>query len=140
VLGEVPQLKPVLTWRCASQTLKWLPAGSFVGYGCTYRCPHETRVAILPLGYYDGYPRIVSGKAHVLVHGHRCPVLGRVMMNHIVVDVTRVATSEDRVIATLSGEDGDEQVSAETLATWAQTINYEVVARLGEHLPRVVVD
>src|SRR5947209_2150928 len=56
VLGQVPELKPALAWKCKSQLTKWLPAGSYVGYGCTYRCPAETRIAVLPMGYYDGYP------------------------------------------------------------------------------------
>lgn len=140
VLGEVPVLKPVLSWRCRSQVVKWLPAGSYVGYGCTYRCSEPTRIAVLPVGYYDGYPRLVSGKAHVLVNGRRCPVLGRVMMNHLIVDVTRATADERPVTATLLGHDGDEAVSAEALAGWAQTIHYEVVTRLGAHLQRVVVD
>jgi alanine racemase len=140
VLGEVPTLKPVLSWRCRSQAVKWLPTGSYVGYGCTYRCSEPTRIAVLPVGYFDGYPRLVSGKAHVLVNGRRCPVLGRVMMNHIIVDVTRAAADERPVTATLVGHDGDETVPAEAIATWAQTIHYEVVTRLGAHLRRVVVD
>ncbi len=140
VLGEVPTLKPVLSWRCRSQAVKWLPSGSYVGYGCTYRCSEPTRIAVLPVGYFDGYPRLVSGKAHVLVNGRRCPVLGRVMMNHLIVDVTRATADERPVTATLLGHDGDETVSAEAIATWAQTIHYEVVTRLGAHLKRVVVD
>ena len=139
VLGRVPELRPVLSWRCASQLTKWLPAGSYVGYGCTWRAPADTRIAVLPLGYYDGYPRMLSGKAHVLVAGQRCPVLGRVMMNHVVVDVTRAATDDGQVIATLLGRDGGEQLSAEQLAGWAQTINYEIVTRLGAHLRRIVL-
>ncbi len=140
VLGEVPVLRPVLSWRCRSQVVKWLPAGSYVGYGCTYRCPEPTRIAVLPVGYYDGYPRLASGKAHVLVNGRRCPVLGRVMMNHLILDVTRATSDERPVTATLLGKDGEESVSAEALAGWAQTIHYEIVTRLGAHLRRVVVE
>lgn len=139
VLGEVPVLHPVLAWRAPSQVVKWLPAGSYVGYGCTYRCPEPTRVAVLPVGYFDGYPRLASGKAHVLVNGRRCPVLGRVMMNHLIVDVTRATQDERPVVATLVGRDGDEVLPVESLAEWAQTIHYEIVARLGAHLRRVVV-
>lgn len=139
VLGRVPALHPVLAWRCPSQAVKWLPAGSYVGYGCTYRCSEATRVAVLPVGYFDGYPRLVSGKAHVLVNGRRCPVLGRVMMNHIIVDVTRATQDERPVVATLLGRDGDETIPAESLAGWADTIHYEVVTRLGAHLKRFVV-
>lgn len=139
VLGSLPTLRPVLAWRSRSQVVKWLRAGDFVGYGCTYRCPEPTRVAVLPVGYFDGYPRLASSRAHVLVNGRRCPVLGRVMMNHMVVDITRATSDERPVTATLLGDDGEEHLSAESLATWAQTINYEVVTRLGAHLQRVVV-
>ncbi|HEY6908207.1 MAG TPA: alanine racemase [Myxococcales bacterium] len=136
--GRVPELRPVLSWRCNSQVTKWLRKGSYVGYGCTFRCPVDTRIAVLPMGYFDGYPRLLSSRAHVLVEGQRCPVLGRVMMNHVVVDVTR-AQGEGALTATLLGRDGDEQVSADQLAAWAQTINYEIVTRIGAHLRRVVV-
>lgn len=139
VLGQVPHLEPVLAWRVPSQVVKWLPAGSYVGYGCTWRCNAATRVAVLPVGYWDGYPRLMSGKAHVLVQGRRCAVLGRVMMNHIIVDVTHAVQDEAPLVATLLGRDGDEVLSAETLAGWAQTIHYELVTRLGPHLRRVIV-
>ena len=138
VLGKVPELRPVLTWRCKSQLIKWLPSGSYVGYGCTYRCPAETRIAVLPVGYSDGYPRLLSGKAHVLVSGQRCPVLGRVMMNHVVIDVTRAAKGDEPVTATLLGRDGGEQLTADQLASWAESINYEIVTRLGAHLRRTL--
>lgn len=140
VLGSLPVLEPVLSWKVPSQVVKWLPAGSYVGYGCTYRCAADTRVAVLPVGYWDGYPRLASGKAHVLVHGKRCPVIGRVMMNHLIVDVTHATKDDEPVIATLLGRDGEEHVSVETLSTWAQTIHYETLTRLGPHLRRVVVE
>lgn len=136
VLSRVPVLQPVLSWRCPSQLVKWLPAGSFVGYGCTYRCGAATKVAVLPVGYYDGYPRLASGKAHVLVNGQRCPLLGRVMMNHLIADVTHATADERPVVATLLGQDGGETITADALAGWAQTIHYEVLTRLGAHLER----
>lgn len=139
VLPELPKLKPVLSWRCESQVVKWLPQGSFVGYGCTYRCAQRTRVAVLPVGYFDGYPRSLSSKAHVLINGERCPLLGRVMMNHLVVDVTKLPGDFEKITATLLGEDGKDAISAETLADWAQTINYEIVARIPIHLKRVLI-
>lgn len=139
VLGRLPTLEPVLAWKAPSQVVKGLKAGSYVGYGCTYRCASDTRVAVLPVGYWDGYPRLASGKAHVLVNGHRCPVLGRVMMNHLIVDVTHATHDERPLVATLLGHDGEESVSAETLASWGQTIHYETLTRLGAHLRRVVV-
>jgi alanine racemase len=140
MLGSVPPLTPVLSWRCPSQVVKWLPAGAYVGYGCTYRCGAPTRVAVLPVGYFDGYPRLLSGRAHVLVNGRRCAVLGRVMMNHIIVDVTQATSDERPLVATLIGRDGDEVLAVEQLADWADTIHYELVTRLGPHLRRVIVD
>lgn len=139
VLGALPALEPVLSWKAPSQVVKWLPAGSYVGYGCTYRCAADTRVAVLPVGYWDGYPRLASGKAHVLVNGKRCPVVGRVMMNHLIVDVTHATKDEQPIVATLLGRDGEEQVSVETISGWAQTIHYETMTRLGPHLRRLVV-
>lgn len=139
VHGALPELRPVMTWRCPSMLVKTVPAGSYVGYGCTHRCDDATRVAVLPVGYHDGYPRLLSNRAHVLVDGRRCAVLGRVMMNHVVVDVSRVPDDPDHVVATLLGEDGDARVTADDLAGWAQTINYEIVTRVGAHLRREVV-
>lgn len=139
VLGHLPELEPVLSWRVKSQLVKWLEPGDFVGYGCTWRAEERTRVAVLPVGYFDGYPRLLSSRAHALVNGRRCPVLGRVMMNHIVIDVTRAATDDAPVVATLLGQDGEAQLTAETLASWAETINYELVTRLGAHLERRIV-
>lgn len=138
--GPAVSLQPVLAWRCRSQAVRWIPAGSFVGYGCTHRCERATRVAVLPVGYFDGYPRLASHRAHVLVGGHRCPVLGRVMMNHLIVDVTDAPGDEEQVTATLIGRDGEEVVTADQLAGWAQTISYEIVARIGGHVPRQLVE
>jgi alanine racemase len=138
-LGAPPKLRPALRWTCRSQVVKPLPAGEFVGYGCTWKAAHPTRIAVFPVGYFDGYSRALSGKAHVLVKGQRAPVVGRVMMNHIVVDVGHVVSNDDPIEATLLGSDGSEQVSAENLAAWSGTIPYEIVARLGGHLARTVV-
>ncbi len=138
VLKTLPELKPALTWKCKSQVVKWIKKGSYVGYGCTYRCSQETRIAVFPVGYFDGYPRIVSGKAHVLIGKKRCPVIGRVMMNHIIVDVTQVKSKKSQLEAILLGSDGKESISAESLANWAQTIHYEIITRIGSHLPRIL--
>lgn len=142
VLGEPPKLKPVLTWKVGSQIIKQVPAGTFVGYGCTHRCEQDSTIAVFPVGYFDGYPRLLSSRSHVLIRGRRCPVIGRVMMNHIVVDVSGLGLVDlaTPLLAVLMGSDGKESVSAEQLGTWASTINYEIVARLGEHLERRVVE
>lgn len=145
VLKSLPHLEPVLTWKCRSQIVKNVKKGTFVGYGCTYRCEKDTWVAVFPVGYFDGYPRLVSGKAYVLIDGTRCPVIGRVMMNHIIVDVSQVIASKELdqelgpLEAVLIGTSKSETLPAETVASWANTIQYEVVSRLGAHLRREVV-
>lgn len=141
VLPELPQLMPVLAWKVRSQLIKTISAGSYIGYGCSCRAERELKIAVLPVGYYDGYPRLLSNKGHVLVNGMRSKILGRVMMNHLVVDVTEALSNEsNEVIATLLGKDGTEFVTADMMAEWAQTINYEIVTRIGSHLKRMVID
>ena len=133
-------LKPVMTWKTRIAQVKQVPEGEYVGYGCAWRATRTTRIAVLPVGYYEGYDRELSGLAHVLVRGKRAPVRGRVCMNMCMVDVTDIpgAGLEDEV--TLLGRQGDERITAEQLAAWRGTIAYEIVARIHPSLPRVVVD
>ncbi len=134
----VPDLRPVLSWKTRLVQIKELPQGSYIGYGCTYRTSRWTRLGVLPVGYADGYDRKCGNSAHVLVRGKRAPVLGRVCMNLIMVDLTDIpdARLEDEVV--LLGRDGEESISAETMAEWVGTINYEVVTRISPFLPRVI--
>lgn len=134
----VPDLRPVLSWKTRLVQIKELPQGSYIGYGCTYRTSRWTRLGVLPVGYADGYDRKCGNSAHVLVRGKRAPVLGRVCMNLIMIDLTDIpdARLEDEVV--LLGRDGEECISAETMAEWVGTINYEVVTRISPFLPRVI--
>lgn len=137
--SEAPVLEPVLTWKTRISQLKRVPAGSFIGYGCSFQTTRETRLAVLPVGYSDGYDRRLSNQAHVLVRGRRAPVRGRICMNLMMVDVTDVpeVALEEEVV--LLGRQGEQQVSAEQLAGWAGTIAYEIVARIRAGIPRRVV-
>jgi alanine racemase len=136
--GPVPDLRPVLTWKTMIAQIKDVPEGSYVGYGCTHRTTRPTRIGVLPVGYADGYRRALGNTAHVLVAGRRAPVLGRVCMNLVMVDITDVpdAGLENEVV--LLGRSGSEEVTAEMLAEWAGTINYEVVTGISPFLPRRV--
>ncbi len=129
-------LRPAMTWKARVAQVKQVPKGTYVGYGCTYRTTRETRLAILPVGYVNGYDRLLSNRGHVLIRGMRAPVRGRVCMNLTMVDVTDIqgVELEDEVV--LLGRQGDECISAEQMAAWAQTINYEVVARADPFAPR----
>ena len=132
-------LKPVMSWKTRIAQVKEVPEGGYVGYGCAWRATRPTKIAVLPVGYYEGYDRELSGLAHVLVHGKRAPVRGRICMNMCMVDVTDIpgAALEDEVV--LLGRQGDERITAEQLAAWANTISYEIVSRIHPSLPRVVV-
>ena len=132
-------LRPVMRWVSHLAQVKTLPAGHPVGYGLTYRAARPTLVGIVPQGYSDGYDRGLSNVGEVLVHGRRCPVIGRVAMNMFAVDLSAApdARAEDEV--TLLGAQGEERITAEEIAAKLGTIHYEVVARVSPSLPRVVV-
>ncbi len=132
-------LRPVMTWKTLVAQVKDVPAGGYVSYGRTFRTTRPSRIAVLPLGYHEGYPRALSGRAHVLVHGRRAPVVGRVCMNMTMVDVTDIpgVQAGDQVV--LIGSSGDESIRAEDLADWAGTIHYEIVSRVHPSLPRISV-
>lgn len=132
-------LRPVMAWKSRVVQLKKVPEGGYVGYGCGYRTTRPTRIAVLPMGYHEGYDRGLSGMAHVLVGGKRALVLGRICMNMCMVDVTDIPDVglEDEVV--LLGRQGDESISAEQLASWCGTISYEIVSRIHPSLPRILV-
>lgn len=132
-------LRPVLSWKTRVAQVKRVPEGGYIGYGCTYRATRDLTIAVLPVGYYEGYDRGLSGVAHVLVRGKRAPVRGRVCMNMCMVDVTDVpgVVPEEEVV--LLGAQGDEVVGADQLAAWCGTIAYEIVTRIHPGLPRIVV-
>lgn len=133
------QLKPVLSWKVRVAQIKRVPKDSFVGYGCTYRTSRLTKLAVLPVGYYDGYKRHFSNSSYVLIKGQRAPVRGRVAMNFITVDITDIAGVKLEEEAVLIGQSGQETITADYLASLIGTINYEVITSIGAHVPRLVV-
>ena len=133
---EQLRLAPALTWKSVLTEIKPVTAGNFVGYGCTEKIEVDTRLAIVPVGYADGYRRVMGGRAHVLVRGRRCPVRGRICMNLIMVDVGHLDEVEVGDEVVLLGVQGDEELSAELLAEWAQTLHYEVLAGLNPEIER----
>ncbi len=136
---DKPELSPALTWKTRVAQVKWVPPDGSVGYGRTWRAGRKTRLAVLPVGYYEGYVRQLSNLAYVLINGRRAPVRGRVCMNMTMVDVTDIPGVETGVEAVLLGRQGDEVISAELLASWSGTINYEVTTRISEVVPRILV-
>ncbi len=134
--GLLP-LKPALSWHSRISHIKLLPPGRQISYGGTYETTAPTRVATVTVGYADGYFRSLSNRFYVLIRGKRAPILGRVCMDQMMVDVTDIpdVCLEDRV--TLVGTDGDETITVEQIAAMAGSFNYEFICSIGRRVPRI---
>ncbi len=132
-------LRPVLSWYSRVAQIKEMPPGTSVGYGLSYRTLTRTRLAVIPVGYYDGYDRHLSNQGLVIIRGQAAPIRGRICMNMFMVEVGHIAGIETGDRVTLIGDDGDNHIDANTLADWAGTIHYEVLSRINPQLPRTVV-
>ena len=130
------KLKPVMSVKSRIVFIKKIAKGRSVSYGRTFIAPQVMTIATLPIGYNDGYFRIFSNKASVLVDGKRCPVVGRVTMDQIMVDVTRAKNARVGSEVVLLGKSKNQEISADELAALAGTINYEIVCSLGNRLIR----
>jgi alanine racemase len=126
-------LRPALTLKSRVARVRTLPPGASVSYGRTYTTARPTPVALVPCGYGDGYHRLLSNRGAVLVRGQRAPIVGRVCMDQFVVDISGIdgVQQDDEVV--LVGAQGEARITAEEVAAWAETINYEVTTSL---LPR----
>lgn len=130
-------LKPVMSIKTRVLYVKTLEKGRGVSYGHTYVAKKKMKVATLAIGYSDGYFRIFSNKSFVLLHGKRCPIIGNVTMDQIIVDVSKVPSVKIGETAVVLGQDKKHCIDAQELATLANTINYEIVCNLGNRLARV---
>jgi len=133
-------LRPVMTFKCKVLQLKDVPPGSPIGYGRTFVTQRNTRVATLPVGYDDGYPRLLSNRGAVLVRGRRAPVAGRVSMNMITVDVTGIPDVREDDEAVILGSQGSEQITADEIADLSGTISYEIYCNMGRHACKVFLN
>ena len=136
--GKEINLQPVLAWKARVAQVKDVTAGEFIGYGLTYQARRPMRVAVIPIGYYDGLDRRLSNTGRALVRGQPAPIVGRVAMNMIVLDVTATDAAEDEE-AVFIGRQGDAEIRVEELAEKSGTISYETLARIHPSLPRRVV-
>jgi alanine racemase len=136
-LEHAMPLRPVLTWKTRVVFIKSISRGTPVSYGWTWRARRRSRVATLPVGYADGYRRDLSNRANVLVKRRRCPVVGRVTMDQIMVDVTDWPGVDVGEEVVLLGRQGREQVTATEMAAWAGTLPYEILCGISKRVPRV---
>ena len=135
--GRAP-IKPVVSLRARVSHVKRVPAGTDIGYGRTYTTQVPTTIATVPIGYADGYPRCLSGKGWVLVRGKRYPLVGRVCMDQMMLDVG----SDDVAIGdlvTLIGSDGDATITVDDVAETAGTIAHEILTGLAQRVPRLYI-
>ncbi len=137
VRRDIVSLTPVLSLYSHIVYVKEIEEGTQVSYGGTFTAASKMRIATLPVGYGDGYPRGLSGKGYVLVHGRRAPILGRVCMDQFMIDVTNIPEAEYGDRATLIGQDGQETITMEMLGELSGRFNYELACDLGKRIPRV---
>ncbi len=133
-------LQPALTWQVRISQVRLVPAGETVGYGRAWKAMTDSRIAVLPVGYSDGISRALSGRGHVLVHGKRAPIVGRICMNLCMVDVTHIPAAVAGDSAVLLGTQGEETITVESLASHLGTISYEVLTLPGSTWRRVGLD
>lgn len=136
---EVIKLKPVLSLHSHVVFVKDIHKGQSVGYGGTFTAKEEMRIATIPVGYGDGYPRALSGKGYVLIRGQKAPILGRVCMDQFMVDVTKIRDVKEGDHVTLIGRDSSEQITVECLSELSGRFNYELVCTLGKRIPIVYI-
>ena len=137
---EAQGLRPAMRWVTRAVMVKQIAQGERVGYGGAFEAGRPTRVMTVPVGYADGYRRALSGKGCVLVQGMRAPILGRVCMDQIMVDVTDIPQAQAGDEVVLLGAQGNDAIDAQEMADWLGTISYEVLCSPSRRVPRVYVN
>lgn len=131
-------LRPVLSLKARISIIKEIKRGEFVGYGRQYRATRQSKIAGVSIGYADGFPRsLASRNSYVLVSGQRAPIIGKICMDQLLIDITNIRDVKQDDIVTLIGTDGTEQITAEQVAENAGTITNELLSRLGERIERI---
>jgi len=133
---ELP-FRHAIHWEAEIVLVKEVPAGTSIGYGCTFTSDRPMRIATIATGYGDGYHRTASNRGEVLVSGRRARIVGRVCMDQIMVDVTEIPNVNTGDIAVLIGRQGDGFIGADELAEWTSTISYEVLLSITARVPRI---
>ena len=132
-------LQPVLSLKSQVVFVKELEAGRTISYGATYETAGRERIATIPIGYGDGYPRSLSNKGYVLIHGKRAPICGRICMDQFMVNVSHIPEAKEGDAVVLIGRDGQEVISMEEIGELSGRFNYEFACDLSKRIPRVYV-
>ncbi|MDK2952418.1 MAG: serine/alanine racemase, partial [Kosmotogales bacterium] len=133
-----PDLRPVLSLKSRIVLIRTVESGEYVGYGRNFIAERKTKIAVVSIGYGDGIPRCLSGRnGRVLIRGHRAPIVGKICMDRLMVDVTGIPEVTEGDIVTLIGGDGYEEITAEQMAENADTITNELLSRLGNRVKRI---
>lgn len=133
-------LVPVMSWKSHVVNVFTASPGVGVSYGATFKTGENTKIATVSVGYADGYPRALSNKGRVLIKGHSVPIIGRVCMDQMMVDITGLDDIEIEDVVTLAGFDGKEHISVEEVAALAGSFNYEFVCGVSKRVPRVYIN
>ena len=136
---DIVDLKPVMELKSHISYVKEVQPGTEVSYGGTYVTDRMTKMATVPVGYADGYPRALSGKGWVLVHGKKAPICGRVCMDQFMVDVTDIGDVKMGDEVTLLGKDGEETITADTLGDLSGRFSYELICDINKRVPRIYI-
>ncbi len=137
---EESSLKRVISWKTQIMSIKEIKKGEVIGYGMSFQAPKDMKIAILPVGYNNGYSRSLSNKGHVLINEKRSEVLGVVTMNTISANITDIATASIGDDAILIGKAKENKISVASFSEMSNDLNYQVLARLPENIPRIVID
>lgn len=139
VKKETLSLKPLLSLKSHIVHIKHVPKGTPISYGGTYVTDKELRIATIPVGYADGYPRSLSGKGYVLIHGKKAPILGRICMDQFMADIEDIPEAQNGSEVTLIGEDCGSRITIEELGALSGRFNYEFACCLGARVPRIYI-
>ncbi len=137
IQNDTIKLEPALSLYSHVVFIKEVEAGMPISYGGTYVTDKKMRIATIPVGYGDGYPRSLSNIGYVLIRGKKAPILGRVCMDQFMVDITNIPDAKEDDLVTLVGTDGGEKITAEMIGEQSGRFNYEFVCDLGKRIPRV---
>ena len=133
------KLIPAMSLRSHIVYVKEIAAGTQISYGGTFTAAHKMRIATVPVGYGDGYPRTLSNKASVLIHGKRARILGRICMDQFMVDVTDIPNAKELDEVILVGKQGEEEITVDELGTLSGRFSYEFVCDIGKRVPRLYI-